>query len=129
LPSILAGGAGIPGGAQTISATLTQSGKILTGWGTSISYQNCSGIGSLVTAFGSSTSPSVTVTPASASDIVLGGLYTFNQAISLFSLPNLRQSAGGNGIFDVGDEQGSSPVTISGTVTSVPWAAFGLDVQ
>lgn len=129
LPSILAGGAGIPGGAQTLSVTLTQAGHTFSGWGTCYSYKNVTGIGTLQTAFGSSTAPSVAVTPAKSSDIVWGGLCTFNQTPSGFSLPNLRQNSGGNGIFYVGDEQGSSPVTISGTITSGAWAAFGLDMQ
>ena len=119
----------VSGGSQTISATLTQSGKTFTGWGSSYTYKNISGTGSLVTAYGTSaTSPSASVTAANSTDIVWGIIGTGSTTLSSFSLTQRAIEASQNPSFVAGDTTGSA--TVSATLgTGMTWAVAGLDLQ
>lgn len=129
LPSIAAGGAGIPAGSQTISATFTEGGGLtLTGYGASFSYNYVAAAGALQTATGLSTTPGITVTPSNSSDLVWGALSTLN------TIPNtgtftgtLRQSTGASPVFYAGDITGSGILTE--TAADTVWSAFALDLQ
>lgn len=115
-------------GSNTVSVTPTQSGGVtFGGYGTAHTFKNVTGLGSLQTAHGSSASPSVAVTAAASTDVVFGGIIA-GAAVSAFSLTN-RQSSTSSPAFVTGDATGSTSQTVSGTITSNVWAAFGIDFQ
>lgn len=131
LPSVAAGGAGIPGGSQTISVTLTQSGKTFYGYGSSYSYLNVTSAGALQTAYGVTTNPTLTVPAANPTDIVWGALTPNNSGLpSAFTLTTREGTAAVNPYFLAGDAiAGGASVNVGATISGAYWSAFGLDLQ
>lgn len=115
---------GIPGGDQEIEVTLTQTGKVFTGWGSSYSYLNVADTGALQTAFGTG-SPTLTVAVESANDIVWGAVDAGSHALTGFSLTT-RQFSTGTINYSAGDTTGATSVTIGATASATAWSAVGL---
>lgn len=116
---------GIPGGAQDIEVTLTQSGQVFTGYGASFSYTDISSAGTLQVANGSSGNPAVAVTAANSTDVVFGAI-KINNALTSVSFTT-RQSETASANFYAGDTKGST--TITGSTGTTGWCAIGLDLR
>lgn len=128
------GGNGIPSGSQTVGVTFP-SGKTLSGWLGSLTYNNVTSVDSLQTSFGSSGSGSLSV-PSQAGSRVFGSIIAYNSggAVVNFTSFSLTQrqiadvNAEGPSQID-GDAAGASIVTVSANFTSNTWAAVGLNMK
>lgn len=122
--------ANVAGGAETVSVTLTQTGDNFDGFATSFTYNGVSSVGTLQTAFGSSTTASVAVTSAPG-DIVWGTVITDGANIPGFT-GTVRENLGGGSAqpyFTAGDYPGASSVTVTAPLpVNFEWAAAGLNL-
>lgn len=137
LPSLLAGGAGIPGGSQTISATLTESGQVFTGWISSYSYNNVAGRGPVYTNLSpGANDPVISKIPANPADIIFAAAGMTSPSYYPSSLSPMTTRQGGslsvvNPGFVAGDGVAGSVLvnaTALCTPAQHPWGilAFGL---
>jgi hypothetical protein len=119
-------------GTYTVAVTVTQAGSSFNGWAHSHTFTNVGSVGTLQTAFGNGTSPSVSVPSAAGRRV--WGCVTAKDAFatpSAFSLTQ-RQSQVVNfdpPAFVAGDAAGAPTVTVSATIGSETWGVVGLDLR
>ncbi len=115
-------------GANTVAITTSPAGSITGG---SLSFTGASGVGTAVTAFGSSTAPSVAVTGTTSgnvvADVVSNGstIASSNQTLR-WLLDNNNDTAAGHGAGSTAAAGGS--VTMSYSVTSDWWGMVAVEV-
>lgn len=118
------------GGSLTVDVELTQSGDTFDGFATSFTYNNVSSVGTLQTAFGSSTSAAVTVPSAPGS--VVWGTATTNGANPPGFTGLIRQNmlTGSNQPFyTAGEYPGATSVAVTAPLpVNYIWAAAGLNL-
>jgi hypothetical protein len=110
-------------GTQTVSVTLTSGAATFTGIGSSYTYNAVTAVGSLQSAYGSSTLETLSV-PSATGHIVWGACCGRGSQPAGLSLTS-RQA---DNFFAAGDAAGASTVTVSSTTSSDIWCNFGLDL-
>lgn len=119
----------VPAGAQTVSTSVACAGQSTgNAYGVSCTYTGVGSVGTLQTAFGSSTSPSVSV-PSATGDLVWGLIgHWYVDTLSGFSLTSRRSAS--NPVLNAGDGAGSASVAVSATLSAArEWGAVGLDIR
>jgi hypothetical protein len=120
-----------PGGSNTVNVKFTQAGDSFKGFGTSFTYLNVASVGALQTAFGTGTTPSLTVSSAQGNLVWGATSNAAGSAQSAFSLTNTRQSSQVTTNFPVffaGDAAGAASVTVSATQVNTTWGVAGLNL-
>lgn len=119
--------ANVTGGSNTVSVTLTQAGQNFDGYAVSFTYNGVASVGTLQTAFGSSSPQTLSVSSAPG-NMVWGASCQDAGAFNSCNLVPRQQNSSQFPQFVAGDLPGASTVKIVTSATPFDWCAVGLNL-